>query len=70
MPKKSGRHLLRNLVIVLTGAVVLSLTSCSKDPLPPGGDVGATPPAWYNLRAIYHYNEKTTDTVYLTGVDD
>ncbi|MEO5889703.1 MAG: hypothetical protein ABIQ31_05585 [Ferruginibacter sp.] len=67
--------MLRNLVIVLTGAVVLSLTSCSKDVQLPGGSLGSSPtkwsslfPAtWYNLRAIYTYS---ADTVYLAGVAD
>lgn len=70
MAKKSGRRLwLRNIVIVLTGAVMLSFTGCSKDVQLPGAGLGSNPDTWYILRAQYSYNGKTTDTVYLAAVD-
>lgn len=72
MPKKSDRrNWLRNIAIVVTGAVVLSITGCSKDiQFPCGDDTATNPDTWYNLRALYSYNGKTTDTVYLAGESD
>ena len=71
MSKKSCRsHWLGNLVIVLTGAIILSLSGCKKDVQIPGGGVVSNPDTWYNLRAIYHFNAKTADTVYLAGEND
>ncbi len=61
--KLSRRNLLRNAAISATSAflLLLFLTGCHKEAQLPG----SSSDTWYNLRAFYQFDPKTTDTVYL-----
>ena len=71
LKKRSRRNWLSNAAIMATGALLLMsiLTGCTKEV--PGGGVGGGSDSWYNLRAFYQFDPKTTaDTVYLAQEND